>query len=111
MTPRRRNRLMTPADEVASELPFTYLDCRDMGHQWKHQRVLTDTSSGGYIEIVECVRCSTERDWYISMDGWLSSGGRNAYRYPEGYLVKSDDANLIDKEGRAAIRRARMSRW
>jgi hypothetical protein len=107
MTPRRRN--VSPADEVASELPYAYLECRDMGHQWRHQTVRRDGNV--YIEVVDCIRCGTERDRFISLDGWLSTGGRNAYRYPQGYLVKSEDANLIDKEGRAAIRRARMSGW
>jgi len=111
MSPARRPSPRVAAETLASQLSATFLECRDMGHQWTHQTAHWDGALRCYVETVRCLRCGTERDRHMGRDGFLTSATRNSYRYPEGYLVSADEANLIDKEGRAAIRRARMSRW
>jgi hypothetical protein len=107
----RRLRPVVAAETVAEQLPATYLECRDMGHQWVHRTAHWDGALACYVETVECLRCTAERDRHMGRDGYLSSATRNSYRYPEGYLISTEEANLINKEGRAAVRRARISSW
>lgn len=73
-----------------------YLTCRTYGHPWQPLRVTPQrTDRGrlvGYHATLQCARCETERTQRLNSDGSLQG---NTYRYPEGYLQKHGDDEVL----------------
>jgi hypothetical protein len=64
------------------------LVCRDIGHSWKWKKSDTRNSNGVVTRKLGCDRCPTTReDRVIASTGEVDA---RQYKYPKGYLFKSD---------------------
>lgn len=83
---------MTTHSEFLSTLPTSYLECRDLRHQWEASGTYTSTL-GVVVRKLDCPRCSTTKFQVIE-------GGRvtsTTIKYPTDYVK----AQTVDK-GRIA---------
>ena len=100
--------LYADVDEVkdfAAELPDRFLECREMGHNWRpHTGKYVD---GDSVErTLRCSRCYTKRVQEISLQGVVL---RRHYEHPEGYLHVG--MGRIVGEGRDALRVESLTRF
>ena len=66
----------------------SWLVCRDIGHSWKWKKSDTRSSQGLVYRKLQCERCPTTRDdVVIARTGEVDA---RKYKYPKGYLFKSD---------------------
>lgn len=94
------------SDEVsafAENLPEKFLQCRDLGHNWKAWQVRFE--GGGYERVLRCNRCACRRFQTLSNHGAVLS---NRYEHPEGYLHQG--MGRIAGEGRETLRLTAMKR-
>lgn len=84
--------------DFAEGLPERFLYCREMGHNWRPQSA-GRYKDGGFVRILRCTRCKTERHQEISSVGVITM---NKYVHPEGYLAKG--MGRIVGEGRGVLR-------
>lgn len=84
----------------SSDLPDSYILCRDMGHTWRPFRAVYNSEYNCYDRTLRCGRCKTERSQSISTDGLILSG---TYDYPDGYQAPAGTGR-IDGNGRGALR-------
>lgn len=84
--------------DFAHDLPERFLYCREMGHNWRPFSA-GRYKDGGYLRILRCVRCKTERHQEISARGVILT---SSYKHPEGYLSKG--LGRISGEGRGVLR-------
>lgn len=99
--PGKRRSVQTDSIEAWVEaLPDSFMLCRDMGHTWRPFRAFWDETLKGYIRIIRCGRCKTERRQLISSTGEVLRG---YYQYNEGYQVPKG-VGRFGVEGRAYLR-------
>jgi hypothetical protein len=99
-----RRKARPPKDNVvqfpqAAAMPFAFVVCHSMGHQWRHVGTLgiddegdfrrpfgASTGMVGYRS--ECVGCTSERI------AWVTRSGEkiNRYAYAEGYSRRGEEA-------------------
>lgn len=92
-------------EAFAAHLSITHLQCREMGHNWRHWVARFDEQHNSYERALRCTRCRTER--------WESIGLSGAklgiqYKYPDGYT--SNGIGRIVGEGRDALRLESLTR-
>ena len=97
-------RLMSEVESFAAGLDQSHLLCRELGHLWSPWTAgLTD--GGGYVRILRCPRCLTERHQVLDGRAHVVS---NVYRYPDGYQHKG--LGRIVGEGRDMLRLESITR-
>jgi len=84
----------------SSDLPDSFLMCRDMGHTWRPFTARFSADENAYDRTLRCGRCKTERQQVIGMDGTILSG---VYLYPDGYLSPAGSGRITG-DGRGALR-------
>lgn len=84
--------------EFAEQLPERFLWCREMGHNWRPFSA-SRYRDGGFLRILRCSRCKTERHQEISNRGAVTA---SKYVHPAGYLHKG--MGRIVGEGRGILR-------
>lgn len=84
-----------------SSLDPDHLECRSMGHAWKHvddHDHMTASSNRYQItrfwRLEECLRCGAERDREIDLSGLVVRLGRTRMHYPTGYVLKAPPRRL-----------------
>ena len=95
-----RQALAASDDDWLSDLPSSYLGCRDMGHSWRPFSVRFDRRANQYVRTLRCSRCKTERLQALSVRGEIES---SSYDYPDGYS-RPKGAGYYDAAARAAVR-------
>jgi hypothetical protein len=83
------------------------LACRTDQHVWRPRAVEVvreGRSLGGFVRVMRCAQCRTERRQVIDTGGTVLS---NRYAYAEGYLA----ANVEVGVSRAAFRVEWVNRW
>lgn len=96
----RRQDLAETDDQWLSNLPSSYLGCRDMGHAWRPFTVRFDRKANQYVRTLRCTRCRTERLQALSVRGEIES---SSYDYPDGYS-RPAGSGYYDSAARAAVR-------
>lgn len=93
------------AQQVADDLPDTYLLCRELAHAWLPFNANIDRH--GIIErTVRCSRCQTKRIMGVnSRNGEILS---SRYEYPEGYTLRG--VGRIAGPARDVLRLASLGR-
>jgi hypothetical protein len=89
-TSRRVSTASTPegevtADDFAADLSNAFLQCRELGHQWRPRTASFDPSAQVFDRSLRCPSCKTIRRQVLTSSGHVL---RNAYDYPDGYLSK-----------------------
>jgi hypothetical protein len=93
------------AEELARELPDTYLMCRELMHSWKPRSAGWLAGERVFERVVRCSRCKTEKHQTLSSSGEVLS---SHYVYPDGYLAKN--LGRIVGDGRDALRLEAVNR-
>lgn len=77
-------RFADPEDvrDFAAGLTQNQLECRDVGHIWKHWTAAWSGHEGCFHRVLRCSRCRTEREQRLSDKGVVLS---NSYHYADGY--------------------------
>lgn len=91
-------------EDFAQNLPDKFLFCREMGHNWRPFSAGRH-ADGGFVRILRCNRCKTERHQELSHRGSVTG---NHYVYPEDYTVKG--LGRIVGDGRDALRLVSLTR-
>ena len=91
-------------EEFAAGLSVSYLQCRELGHNWRPWVARNDTEHNCFERALRCTRCRTKRWEAISYSGASSDD----YEYPEHYLT--DGIGRIVGEGRDALRLESLTR-
>lgn len=93
-----------PVERFAAGLNSRLLACRELHHLWVpwtvevvHAGRGANSRIGGYVRVMRCRQCKTERRQILDSRGGIVSNG---YRYAEGYLAK----NVASGFGRDAFR-------
>jgi len=73
------------ADDFAAGLTNAFLQCRELGHQWRPNTVTFDGKAKVFDRSLRCPSCRTIRRQVLTTAGHVL---RNAYDYPDGYLSK-----------------------
>jgi hypothetical protein len=76
-------------EQFAESLPDKYLNCRELGHTWRHWTVEYDGSSRSYLRQLRCAGCKTVRKQLLDASADVI---KNSYDYSAGYL-----ANRVEK--------------
>lgn len=84
----------------SSNLPDSYLLCRDMGHTWRPFKVRYESELNAYSRVLRCGRCKTERVQSVSLSGLILTGN---YTYPTGYQTPQGSGRITGS-GRGALR-------
>lgn len=105
----RKRESSTPltGEAFAHELPERHLACRTDQHVWRPQAVEVvreGRSLGGYVRVMRCSQCRTERQQVIDTRGNVLS---NRYNYADGYLAAVERGTL----SRAVFRLEWVNRW
>lgn len=98
---------VVPVETFAHGLSEKHLACRTDQHVWRPSAVEVvreGRSLGGYVRIMRCSQCRTERRQVIDTHGDVLS---NRYVYPDGYLA----ANVERGVRRSAFRLEWVTRW
>jgi hypothetical protein len=107
MSPRRSTR--SEAQQAAQTLPTEYLFCRAVQHSWDDEiHAERDNVLKVWVLWFVCRRCDTRKPLGMAKDGYLSDKKAGGYQYPVDYKVT--EANLRDKDGRAAVRAELLDR-
>ena len=69
--------------EFVEELPDTFLQCREMGHNWR-PFTASRYRDGGFLRVLRCSRCYCKKEQDLSSTGMILS---TQYKHPEGYLI------------------------
>jgi len=92
-------------EEFAANLSISFLQCRELGHNWRHFTARRDEEHNCFERALRCTRCKTKRLETLSFRG---AKLRSYYEYPEGYTT--DGLGRIVGEGRDALRVESMIR-
>lgn len=95
------------ADVFASQLTDRLLSCRELGHVWRPYTVEVVRERrriGGYVRVMRCAQCKTERHQTLDSRGGVVS---NHYRYADGYLAAHVEPGFT----RDAFRLEAVTRW
>jgi hypothetical protein len=76
-----------------------FLDCRDLGHSWRHYNAVEEKKYRTITRVVVCSVCRTERRQVLDLKGYLV---RSSYRYAKGYLLKG--TGWLTADDRAVMR-------
>jgi hypothetical protein len=88
----------------AQGLKRSYLECRELGHNWR-PHVVQWNDNGGYDRSLRCTRCRTVREQVLSNRGAVIS---SQYVYPDGYTT--DGLGRVVGEGRDMLRLESITR-
>lgn len=91
--------------DFAASLSESFLQCRELGHNWKPWTVRWLPEEVHYERALKCSRCHTERWQALTDRGAVLSGH---YVYPDGYVVQG--LGRIVGEGRDALRLESLTR-
>lgn len=94
---------LIPADTFAAGLGTKTLQCRELGHTWR-PRDVSGVVGGGYLRIMRCTACRTERRQTLDSVGAVLA---NTYVYAEGYLADNVEPGF----SRDVFRLESISRW
>lgn len=108
----RTRRLVASTEPVdvetfAHSLSERHLACRTDQHVWRPSTVEVvreGRSLGGYVRVMRCSQCRTERRQTIDTSGTVLA---NRYVYPDGYLA----ANVNTGVSKSAFRLEWVNRW
>lgn len=78
-------------DKILGDYFTQYVDCRDLGHQWKLKS--QSVEDGRLYRTTKCNRCSTTKDEIISRYGQALIHPR--YTHPDGYLINSSTKGIV----------------
>lgn len=92
--------------DFAASLSITYLECRELGHNWRKWVARYDEEHHSYERALRCTRCRTERWETIGLTG--SKIGSH-YKYPDGYQTVPGMGRIVG-EGRDVLRLESMTR-
>jgi hypothetical protein len=73
------------AEQFASNLSNAFLQCRELGHQWRPWSVVWDRKARCFDRQLRCSACKTIRKQLLDSHGHVI---RNGYDYTDGYLSK-----------------------
>lgn len=96
-----------PVETFAHGLSAKHLACRTDQHVWRPSSVEVvreGRSLGGYVRVMRCASCRTERRQVIDTRGDVLS---NRYVYADGYLA----ANVEPGVRRSSFRLEWVQRW
>lgn len=90
--------------------PMHYMECRALGHAWRHQgRPATDNDlgfkrpvgigAGSAAFVSTCANCGTTRTKWIGRNGALFPA---VYRYPDGYERRGEEEHMSHLDWRKA---------
>ena len=100
----RRPRDPIPSLEFAKP---AHLECRDLGHNWRHHHDERTTSTRGvvieFVRTLRCTRCKTERVEVIALPSLRRI--RVGYAYPDGYRMQAGAATTRTDARREVLRR------
>lgn len=71
-----------------------YLDCRDLGHSWRHHEAVENKRFRQWQRTVRCAVCTTLRHQVLDFRGYRV---RAWYEYPKGYLVRGAEFTVDDR--------------
>ena len=71
-------------EQFAESLPDKYLNCRELGHVWRHWTVEFDNASKSYHRQLRCSGCRTIRKQLLDSHAGVI---KNSYDYSSGYLA------------------------
>lgn len=74
---------MSP-ESFAASLPDRLLQCRELGHTWRHWGASDEPEHRCYVRTTRCSSCRTLRHWVIDYTGHVVT---SHYTYPQGYLA------------------------
>lgn len=89
--------------EFASTLPDRFLECRELGHNWKPYTA-SGHPDGGFERTLRCSRCRAKRVQHLSNYGTVIA---NRYEHAKGYL---SDIGRISGGGRGLLRLESINR-
>lgn len=92
--PKREDAAIDPATFVG-DLSDKWLQCRELGHQWRPLTVSFDKRGGAYDRRLRCPSCRTVRVQVLTGSGHVVS---NRYDYPEGYLAKGVQPGTLNRD-------------
>ena len=87
------------------DAPTEHLMCRDTGLRHKWEPVSAERDPQGFVEIIECQRCTSFKKRYLTRTG---KPRKAKYEYVEGFLRKGE--GRATKMENAAIRMAAFRR-
>jgi hypothetical protein len=97
------------AQQVVQSLPTEYLVCRSVQHSWDDEIFAEqDRVLKVWVLWLTCRRCDTRKPLGMAKNGYLSDRKPGGYQYPTDYQVR--EADLRDKDGRAAVRAELLDR-
>ncbi len=97
------------AQNAAQTLPTEYLICRSVQHSWDDEiHAERDQVFKCWVLWLVCRRCDTRKPLGMERNGYLSDKKPGGYQYPQDYQVR--EADLRDKDGRAAVRAELLDR-
>lgn len=99
----RRKAPPDPRAEWLTGLPESFEGCRDLGHTWRPHSGGWSRELNGWLRVLACARCATERHQTINGLGHVTS---NRYRYADGYQAPKG----VDPISRDEIRLASITR-
>jgi hypothetical protein len=93
------------------EMPTAHLKCRSLGHAWDVVLVTVERPEGVrcYRVLLECMRCTTERDDLVpaGSDGEMPFMFSRGYHYADGYMVEDlqgwGGASLLKRNARNVL--------
>lgn len=89
----------------AHGLEDNYLQCRELGHNWRRWVARWVADQDAYERALRCPRCGAERWQTLSDRGSVLT---NNYKYPEEYVIKG--LGRIVGDGRDALRLESLAR-
>jgi hypothetical protein len=88
-----------PAPASVDQIPALFLQCRDLGHQFRPFDVAIRRRQREIIRSLRCHLCGTLRHQALTLDGYITG---NRYEYQDGYVLNG--AGRLTISDRAAIR-------
>lgn len=83
----------------AEGLKESYLQCRELGHNWRPHTARWSSEFEGFERRLRCTRCRTVREQVLSAHGAVVT---NQYLYPDGY--QTHGMGRVVGDGRDALR-------
>lgn len=94
-----------PVKKDVSSVDEKFLDCRDIGHNWRKIQIVEDKKNKKFVRTVACQNCTTERVQVLDNLGYILKAH---YRYVAGYLL--DGAGYLTADDRAVMRLRNLRR-
>lgn len=97
---------VSEVEQFAHGLSMNYLQCRELGHNWRPHTARWVQDQGCYERVLRCVRCQTLRIQLLDQYGAIIS---SSYKHAEGYLHKG--MGRIVGESRDIVRLESLTRF